>query len=67
MESVVSPPGVAISSMRRSPTSRVNRFSTTMSAVALLCGGSFLPNRFWIAAIPPVSRSENANALRLAR
>ena len=64
IESVVSPPGVAINSRVRSPTVRVRVSSTTMSAVGVLWPGNFLPNRSWILAMPAASVSAKANALR---
>ena len=66
MESVVSPPGVAINSRVRSPACSVSRSLTSMSAVSTLCAGS-VPNRRAMAEMPSVSRSRKANALRATR
>ena len=67
-ESLVSPPGTAISSIRRPPTFSVRVSSKSRSTVGTLCPGKRLvPSRRWMAWMPVARVFLNANALRLAR
>ena len=67
-ESLVSPPGTEINSMRRPPTSSVSVSSKSRSTAGTLWPGRRLvPRRRWMAWIPVAKVSLKANALRLAR